>query len=87
MPHDVRSTGPPGPVRWYRIEVRGALPSALEDELDGFTVGAGSTTTLTAPVADAAALYGLISRLESLGVALLSIEPTTPPSLAASELD
>jgi hypothetical protein len=87
MRDDVPSASPPWPVRWYRLEVRGPLPSALADELDGFIVRPGSTTTLTGPVVDASALYGLISRLESLGVALLSIQPTTPPSLAAGEPD
>ena len=46
-------------------------------QLDGFTVHAGPTTTLTGPVTDAADLYGLIARLECLGLTLLSIQPST----------
>ena len=58
-------------------QVRGRLPARLADELDGFTVDAGPTTTLTGPVADPAALYGLIARLECLGLNLLSVHPAT----------
>ena len=47
------------------------------DELDGFTVDAGPTTTITGPVADPAALYGLIARLECVGLNLLSVHPAT----------
>lgn len=60
----------------YAIEVRGAVPSALGRELAGFTSEVGeATTVLTGPVVDTAGLYGLLTRLESLGVALLSIRP------------
>ena len=58
------------------------MPARLADELDGFTVQAGPTTTLTGPVTDAADLYGLIARLECLGLTLLSVQAsassTTP---------
>ena len=60
----------------YRLEVRGRLPAMLAEDLEGFSVDAGPTTTLTGPVADPAALYGLIARLESLGLTLLSVHPT-----------
>ena len=59
----------------YRIEVRGAVPGALVDNLDGFTVNAGTNTELIGPVRDAAALYGLITRLEMLGLVLVSVQP------------
>ena len=38
---------------------------------------AGPTTTLTGPVADRRRLYGLIARLEGLGLTLLSVHPAT----------
>jgi hypothetical protein len=58
----------------YRIEIRGRLPDRVLDELTGFTVQVGAqTTTLSGPLADAAALYGLIARLEALGLTLLSV--------------
>ena len=53
------------------------MPAGLADELDGFTIQAGPTTTLTGPVTDTAELYGLIARLECLGLTLLSVQPFT----------
>jgi hypothetical protein len=66
----------------YRIEIRGRLPARVLDELTDFTLEVDTqTTTLSGPLADAAALYGLIARLESLGLTLLSVHPTAhdPP--------
>jgi hypothetical protein len=60
----------------YRIEVRGRLPSRVLDELAGFTVDLSpQTTRLSGPFADTAALYGLIARLEALGLTLMSVQP------------
>lgn len=60
----------------YRIEVRGRLPSQVLDELAGFAVDFSvQTTTLSGPFADSAALYGLIARLEALGLTLVSVQP------------
>jgi hypothetical protein len=73
---------PRRPPITYCLQVRGPVPARLADELDGFTVHAGPTTTLTGPVTDTADLYGLIARLERLGLTLLSVQtsasPTTP---------
>ena len=77
MGHDDTPTPERQPPISYRLQVRGRLPARLADELDGFTVDAGPTTTLTGPVADPAALYGLIARLEGLGLNLLSVHPAT----------
>ncbi len=61
----------------YRIEIRGRPPARILDELTGFTIEVGApTTTLSGPLADTAALYGLIARLEALGLTLLSVHPT-----------
>ena len=62
----------------YTVEIAGSLPSALADELEGFVHHTNeSTSVLTGEVADVAALYGLLARLESLGVTLISIQPAT----------
>ena len=85
MGHHEAAATPRRPPTIYRLQVRGPLPAALTDQLDGFTVHAGPITTLTGPVTDAADLYGLIARLESLGLTLLSIQPSassTTPELA-----
>jgi hypothetical protein len=72
----------------YRLQVRGPLPALLAASLDGFTVDAGpTTTTLTGPIADAAALYGLIARLEALGLTLISVGPTDAESTAPLPID
>jgi hypothetical protein len=58
----------------YRLEVRGRLPIGVAEELPGFTVEMGpDRTRLSGPVADTSALYGLIARLETLGLTLLSV--------------
>jgi hypothetical protein len=60
----------------YDIEVRGALPASLCAELPGFHQRRDAEgTVLTGPVADAAALYGLLARLETLGVTLVAVRP------------
>ena len=60
----------------YRLEVGGRLPSGVLDELAGFTIEfVRPNTTLCGPFADTAALYGLIARLEALGLPLVSVQP------------
>jgi hypothetical protein len=60
----------------YAIEVRGSLPSALAGELASFAqYTVDGSTVLTGPVPDTAALYGLLYRLEALGVALVAVRP------------
>jgi hypothetical protein len=62
----------------YAVEIAGRLPSALALELDGFAHQmSGSITVLIGNVADVAALYGLLARLESLGVTLISVQPVS----------
>jgi hypothetical protein len=62
----------------YVIEVRGRLPSSLASQLVGFDiVELERSTVLTGDIADGAALYGVLARLESLGVPLVSVQPVT----------
>ena len=62
----------------YAIEVQGNLPSVLLSQLADFTVVDGERTTfLIGRVVDAAALYGILARLECLGVPLVSVQPIT----------
>ncbi len=62
------------PVR-YEIRVRGVLDPAWSEWFDGMsiTLGARGDTTLAGPVADQAALYGLIARLRDLGLTLVAL--------------
>ena len=64
------------PPQRYRVTVVGRLPEGADQELSEMTITVDDEkTTITGEVTDAAALYGLVARLESLGVALRSIEP------------
>ena len=63
----------------YVIEVDGRVPSSLASELPGFAVeDRGGSTVVAGDVADGAALYGLLARLEALGLQLVSVRPKSP---------
>jgi hypothetical protein len=63
----------------YEIKVPGRLDDSWSDWVEGMTITVESgddgptITTLTGVVADQAALQGLLSRLYSLGLPLLSV--------------
>jgi hypothetical protein len=60
----------------YVIELMGRLPVALAADLEAFHQQVDdATTVLTGQILDTAALYGLLARLESFGVALVSVRP------------
>jgi hypothetical protein len=68
--------------RWpahYRIHIDGHLDPVWSAWIDGLTITQveDGTTTLTGPLVDQAALYGLLSRLRDLGATLLSVERLT----------
>ena len=72
--------GPGGRER-YRIDVRGPLPRGAAEHFPAMAViEAGGVSTLTGTLADTAELYGLISRLEALGLTLLAIRPESTGS-------
>ena len=60
----------------YRIQVKGSLDQKWSDWFDGFTVTlqADDETSLTGPVADQAALHGLLAKVRDLGLPLLSVK-------------
>ena len=59
----------------YEIRLRGRLDPRWAGWFDGMTVStdADGTTLLRGPVADQAALHGLLARLRDLGLPLLSV--------------
>jgi hypothetical protein len=58
----------------YEITVRGRLSAALAAGFDGLTASpAGPDTVLRGEIVDQAALYGVLDRVESLGLELLDI--------------
>ena len=66
----------------YRIRIKGHLDPNWADWLEGMTLSqqADGTTLLTGPVADQPALYGLLAKINSLGLALLLVEQMTGDS-------
>ncbi len=72
----------------YEIRVPGRLDEDWSDWLEGMTIEVASgddgptITTLTGVIVDQAALQGLLNRLYSLGLSLISvccIDPATNP--------
>jgi hypothetical protein len=59
----------------YRIRVIGHLSEGWSELLEDMEIACeeGGNTTLTGPVKDQAALYGLIARLQALGLTLISV--------------
>ena len=66
----------PGSV-WYEIRIRGLLSGMLLDAFPGLRAQTqGTETVLSGPVADQAALYGLLAQIEALGLELLEVRRT-----------
>jgi len=65
--YEIRGSGQLNPERasWF-----GDLALAVEQTPDG-----GTVTVLSGPVADRAALFGTLSRIRDLGLALISVNP------------
>ena len=58
----------------YEITVRGRLSEALIGAFDGLTASASADgTVLCGEIVDQAALYGLLTHIESLGLELLDV--------------
>ena len=63
-----------GQAAVYQIQVRGKLDKSWSDWLSGMTITSESgITTLTGPVADQAALRGLLSKIWDLNLTLVSV--------------
>jgi hypothetical protein len=68
----------------YEIRVKGHLDSRWAAWFDGLALshGGGGTTIIHGPVADQAALHGLIQKTRDLGLPLISVnhvDPGHPP--------
>jgi len=65
-----------GPV-WYEIRVRGLLGKTLLGAFPGMCARAHEKeTVLCGPVADQAALHGVLAEIEALGLELLELRRT-----------
>jgi len=59
----------------YEIRLRGHLPSRWAARFDGMTLtrSIDGTTTIHGPVADQAALHGLLQKVRDMGLPLISV--------------
>jgi hypothetical protein len=58
----------------YEIRVEGCLPAQWADWFESLTITwEGGDTLLTGPLADQAALYGLLKKVRDLGMPLISV--------------
>ena len=75
--------------RRYRLVLRGELGEPFGFLFEGMQMTRNNgTTVLTGPVRDRAQLYGLIERIEELGLELLSIQQVeTSPRGSTQERD
>jgi hypothetical protein len=72
----------------YEIRVEGHLDTRWTAWFDGLTLtqGTDGTTIIHGPVADQAALHGLLQKIRDLGLPLISVNhvaPDQPPAPAA----
>ena len=73
--------------RIYQVRVRGHLDASWSEWLGGWTIvhNQDGTTALTGPVADQAALYGLLVKIRDLGLALVSVNEIESTSWTSKE--
>jgi hypothetical protein len=74
---------------WYEICLKGHLGTRWAAWFDGLAIAQGSdgTTIIHGPVADQAALYGLLQKVRDLGLPLISVNQVDPdhPEAPAAE--
>jgi hypothetical protein len=77
----------PGQPVIYQIRIKGHLGRLWTDWFDGLTITLDDNggTLLTGPVADQAALHGLLKKVRDLGMPLISVVGLKPDQADASE--
>jgi hypothetical protein len=82
------SQAQPEPLH-YEISLQGHLSARWVDWFDGLSVTHASdgTTVLAGPVADQAALHGLLRRVRDLGLPLIAVNPVGPTQANGPEVD
>jgi hypothetical protein len=73
----------------YHIRVKGHIGSQWTDWFEGLTITLeeNGETLLSGPVADQAALHGLLKKMRDLGLPLLSVNPIEPEGKGGAEDD
>lgn len=64
----------------YEIRIKGHLDRRWADRFEGLTISreVNGETLLTGPVADQAALHGLLRKIRDLGMVLIAVNITAP---------
>jgi hypothetical protein len=75
MSSDAKGRAKPGRLTAYQIRIKGHLGDEWMDWFGGMTITLeeNGDTLLTGPVADQAALFGLLRKVRDLGMQLVSI--------------
>ena len=69
------------PADLYRLVVKGELGPLYLSAFEGMEVeSAAGRSMIVGPIEDQAALLGLVERIASLGLTLVSVTPADPPS-------
>jgi hypothetical protein len=78
----------PGRPMVYQIRIKGQLNSQWTDWFEGLTITLeeNGDTLLTGPVADQAALHGLLKKVRGLGIPLLSVNFVNPGQAKTQEV-
>ncbi len=63
------------PPEWYEIRVEGELPSGWSNWFEGLDVRCGPSgeSVLSGPLADQAALHGVLAKIRDLNLKLISV--------------
>ena len=74
------STGNHNGTGWYEIRLKGHLDSRWAAWFDGLSLANESdgTTVIAGPVADQAALHGLLQKVRDVGIPLVSVAQIDP---------
>ncbi len=67
------------PADQYRLIVKGELGPLCQSAFEGMEIeSADGRSTIVGPIEDQAALLGLVERVASLGLTLVSVAPVDP---------
>lgn len=87
MPNRHDPQADPGQPTTYQMRIKGQLDPTWGDWFLGLVVTPeeNGDTTLTGPVADQAALHGLLKKVRDLGVPLISVNEVGPDPQPSSD--